>query len=165
MATIVSGEERHANAHDDKHYIDNLEVSISPPVPLGEIIRKDEAHLLDGDAISLRKRLVRRSSSISLDSQLERRDETKSPEFCIGDDGFFNSIVVTGIIKSNTSGVNIYRAQMRNDNGREYAVKVAQCNADSDLEILHELKQEGCVASRLNHPNICKLLDMVITPE
>lgn len=167
MATIVSGEEEYAvDARYDNggssSVDDKLGKHTFSPIPLSAIINEDKAKFFHNRGIAPRRRLVRRRSSASLGPLL---DEGESSDFCTGNEEFMNSIDVSGIIKSRTSGVKIYKAQLRSDGSTKYAVKVARCLTENDIDMLHDLKQEGYVASRLDHPNICKLLDMIVTPE
>ena len=170
--TTIPGYE---NGFQNGHKIDIVESVINPPISLGEVIGANGGNSKD-DGKHPRRRLVRRSSSKNLSLALQRADDDESVQSgrlhthdSLADHGFFSKAVLTGIIRTNSNGVDIYRAQVQNTNDEHdpepFAIKIAQCRMDCDLEILKELNREGKVAKRLDHPNICKFLDMIATPE
>jgi len=149
--------------------------ALDPPIPLYEIAGEDKDSAHNGKSRTKhRKRLFRRAASSNLGLTLDKSsdDEGEQPFFqncSLIDHGYFGNIVLTGILKPNYSGVSVYRGRLEdefigNNHPAFIAIKIAICRTESDLEVIQELGSEAAVAHGLEHPNICKLLDALITP-
>ncbi len=149
------------------------------PMPLSEMLGQNMTNQ------NKRKHLRPRGTSIDLGPALDRVSlatnggsacgekvgSTSTSSQSIFEHGFFGDVHVSGIVKrTRLEGVVVYRAlsrKMRGDNSdiSYVALKIAECNAERDIETLEELKNEGNIAIGLNHENICQLIDMIATPE
>lgn len=152
--------------------------ALDPPIPLYEIAGedKDKDSTQNGNRHkNPARRLYRRATSSTLGLTLDKSsdDEGEQPFFqncSLIDHGYFGNIVLTSILQPNYSGVSVYCGRSEdesicNNHPTFIAIKIAICRTESDLEVIQELGREAAVAHGLEHPNICKLLDALVTPK
>lgn len=141
------------------------EETIDPPIPLHELVVKNK------DQSFSRRRVPRRASCSQVGVTIDQSSDDESEQAPIQnhsllDHGHFGKIVLTGIIQPSNSGVSVYRGRSEDEslesNPIFYAIKMAICWTDFNLEILQEMSREASVAQSLDHPNICKLLDALV---
>ena len=141
------------------------EVEFEEPLQLVEMLDQNNG---------VRKHLRPRGSSIDLGAILDRLPTTTTQESegnggsqSILNHGFFGDLNVSGIVKTGSDGVIVYRGFRSKilTGERNVALKIVECKAERNIETLKELKNEGSMAKGLNHKNICQLIDMVATLE